>query len=160
MNLTKYGREWHERKDYWNELTDVIDMITMQLTDSEWEREREYQFFLHSNGTVSGFGNDWTGVAAIFKDYDGIFALKYDGTILGYGIEMKQKRETFKYEETTFARYKREYADWKLFENYDNLDQERKQASYRNKGLCQHCGGQLKGLFSKKCTACGKPKDY
>ena len=27
-------------------------------------------------------------------------------------------------------------------------------------GLCQHCGGELKGLFSKKCVSCGKPKDY
>lgn len=26
--------------------------------------------------------------------------------------------------------------------------------------LCRHCGGKLKGLFHKKCTLCGKPKDY
>lgn len=30
----------------------------------------------------------------------------------------------------------------------------------RNTGLCQHCGGELKGLFSKKCVSCGRPKDY
>ena len=30
----------------------------------------------------------------------------------------------------------------------------------RASGLCQHCGGELKGVFSKKCENCGKPKDY
>jgi hypothetical protein len=30
----------------------------------------------------------------------------------------------------------------------------------QNAGKCQHCGGELKGLFSKKCVSCGKPKDY
>lgn len=25
---------------------------------------------------------------------------------------------------------------------------------------CKMCGGELKGLFGKKCTSCGKPKDY
>jgi hypothetical protein len=27
-------------------------------------------------------------------------------------------------------------------------------------GLCRHCGGKFKGFFSKKCSCCGKPKDY
>ena len=31
---------------------------------------------------------------------------------------------------------------------------------YMAKGLCAHCGGSFKGLFSKKCSSCGKPKDY
>lgn len=26
--------------------------------------------------------------------------------------------------------------------------------------LCQHCGGAFKGVFSKVCTNCGRPKDY
>ena len=165
MNLTKYGCEWRERKEYWNKYTDVIDMIPMQLTDSEWERERDYEFFLHSNGIVSSnFSDGGTGIVAIFKDSDGIFALKNDGTILGYGIEKERNRETFKWEDTRFARYKREYADWKLFDNAETLDDERKHKKqireWCKAGLCQHCGGQLKGLFSKKCTACGKPKDY
>lgn len=28
------------------------------------------------------------------------------------------------------------------------------------KGLCQYCGGEFKGLFTKKCSVCGKKKDY
>ena len=32
---------------------------------------------------------------------------------------------------------------------------------YRAKGLCQHCGGDLKkGIFGTKCIRCGKKKDY
>lgn len=30
----------------------------------------------------------------------------------------------------------------------------------RSNGVCQYCGGTFKGLFSKKCSSCGKPKDY
>ena len=32
--------------------------------------------------------------------------------------------------------------------------------AFRAQGLCQHCGGTLKGLFTKKCASCGEPKDY
>ena len=28
----------------------------------------------------------------------------------------------------------------------------------RAKGLCQYCGGQIGGLFTKKCKVCGKPR--
>ena len=31
---------------------------------------------------------------------------------------------------------------------------------YRQLGLCQHCGGELKGILSKTCIDCGKKKDY
>ncbi len=33
-------------------------------------------------------------------------------------------------------------------------------ASWITAGKCQHCGGNFKGLFEKKCANCGKPKDY
>ncbi len=36
----------------------------------------------------------------------------------------------------------------------------RQKDEWRTAGLCQYCGGELKGFFSKKCTVCGKPKDY
>lgn len=31
---------------------------------------------------------------------------------------------------------------------------------YKASNLCQHCGGEFKGLFKKVCSKCGKPKDY
>ena len=30
----------------------------------------------------------------------------------------------------------------------------------RSNGVCQYCGGTFKGVFTKKCSVCGKPKDY
>ena len=30
----------------------------------------------------------------------------------------------------------------------------------RRQGLCLDCGGTFKGIFSKKCSQCGKHKDY
>ena len=30
----------------------------------------------------------------------------------------------------------------------------------RASGLCQHCGGSFKGIFTQKCSICGRPKDY
>lgn len=41
----------------------------------------------------------------------------------------------------------------------EEAEQKRKN-EWRTKGLCQYCGGALKGLFTKKCQKCGKPKDY
>ncbi len=35
-----------------------------------------------------------------------------------------------------------------------------RRAQFRASGRCQHCGGELKGFFGKKCVSCGKPKDY
>lgn len=37
-----------------------------------------------------------------------------------------------------------------------------KEFVYKTSNLCQHCGGEfeLKSLFKKVCSKCGKPKDY
>ena len=35
-----------------------------------------------------------------------------------------------------------------------------KKQKWKQDGKCQYCGGVLKGLFLKKCTICGKLKDY
>jgi hypothetical protein len=57
------------------------------------------------------------------------------------------RRNSIKWEEDKVSRQKRE-------------EQERIVMQRRIDGLCQHCGGELKGLFSKKCAVCGRPKDY
>lgn len=33
-------------------------------------------------------------------------------------------------------------------------------AEWKSKGLCQYCGGRFKGIFTIKCSKCGKLKDY
>ncbi len=36
----------------------------------------------------------------------------------------------------------------------------RKRTQYRSHGLCQHCGGIFNGFLVKKCSNCGRKKDY
>lgn len=66
----------------------------------------------------------------------------------------QQKRE----EEERIAQQKREEEERAARQK---LEEERRVATERRTaGLCQHCGGEFKGLFTKKCASCGKPKDY
>jgi len=53
---------------------------------------------------------------------------------------------------------KQKAVEWftKAVKNGDNYSR----TYLREYGLCQHCGGEFKGLFNKVCTACGKKKDY
>ena len=30
---------------------------------------------------------------------------------------------------------------------------------WEQQGLCRHCGGQMGGIFTKKCKSCGRAKD-
>lgn len=41
------------------------------------------------------------------------------------------------------------------YNNSQSITSQRKQ-----QGLCQYCGGSFNGLFIKKCSKCGKTKDY
>ena len=55
-----------------------------------------------------------------------------------------------------------------VHEKIDEVNRQSREAQERNRavakwistGRCQHCGGQLQGVFTKKCAKCGKPKDY
>ena len=71
--------------------------------------------------------------------------------------ELKQQEIALaKAEETERARL----AEEKRQEEIRLKEQKERQEKYRNAGLCQHCGGEIKGLFVKKCVKCGKKKDY
>ena len=41
-----------------------------------------------------------------------------------------------------------------------NLAKEENIKRWKRAGLCQYCGGKLKGIFVKKCISCGQKKDY
>lgn len=98
--------------------------------------------------------SEWSNIVAIAAGKEHTFGLRADGTVLVAG-------------EPPFFKYLDAAKQWKLFNNMNTLEQERQKAKEdliaserRATGLCQHCGGPLKGLFSKKCTNCGKAKDY
>ena len=120
---------------------------------------------LKADGTVLIAGNGyndrcdvdhWRDIVAVtVADYHTV-GLKTDGTLITAGAKGEDKCQV---------------SGWKLFGSIDTLEEELKAAerkreekrtiqARRNAGLCQHCGGELKGLFSKKCASCGRPKDY
>lgn len=129
---------------------------------------------LKSNGTVAVtnfkgqenhyFGerdvHGWKDVVAITARTFHTVALKSDGTLVAIGTKNCGQCDV---------------GAWKLFNNIDTLEQERKAAketriaeAKRSEemqrrvtlGLCRHCGGELKGLFIQRCVSCGKPRDY
>lgn len=116
---------------------------------------QEHSLGLKSNGTVVAVGknehgqcnvSDWKDIVAISAG--GLFSLglKSDGTVIFVGNKKNGEHGI---------------EGVKLFDNIKTLKTEKEeQANRRQKGLCQHCGGTFKGLFSKTCTSCGKKKNY
>ena len=52
---------------------------------------------------------------------------------------------------------------WKLFNDPDEVLRRYEgfeDGSFERNGKCLYCGGTLKGFFTKKCTVCGKSKDF
>ena len=45
-------------------------------------------------------------------------------------------------------------------EEQRKLAEEKRAQQWKSQGKCQYCGGELKGLFSKRCSCCGRDKDY
>lgn len=136
--------------------------------------------FGHSGWDISG----WTDIVAVSVGIDHIVGLKSDGTVVAAGkikdckishkvanwrlfnsvdtIEQerkeyaKRKKEEVKRKEEQEAKRREEEAKRKK----EQEEREKQMAAWRASGKCQHCGGDLKGLFSKKCASCGRSKDY
>lgn len=142
---------------------------------------------LKADGTVVATGKDdhrqcrvgvseWTDIVAISAGSDRTIGLRADGTVVS--------TENWGHKADDYGQF--DVSGWKLFNSIDTLDEEkdaagrqrqkcieaerlarikweetqRIAAQHRSAGLCQHCGGELKGFFTKKCVSCGKPKDY
>lgn len=55
---------------------------------------------------------------------------------------------------------RRKFEEKQRLEEEQRKTAERNKAMYRQSNRCQYCGGAFSGLFTKKCSICGKPKDY
>lgn len=219
------------------DLREWTDIVSVRTT-------RNYAVGLKADGTVVLAGNriaiawnkkeydlseveTWRDIIAISALEDSIQGLKADGRLITAGWKKDNtKTENLiafhrldKYWFYLYADGTVEHTygkgDWKLFENIDNLEQERREARERQEqeriaqeklkeanrlaelkrqkeeriarekreeeerialqkrqeeerivaqrrdaGLCQYCGGELKGFFTKKCVSCGKEKNY
>lgn len=131
---------------------------------------------------------EWTEIVAISAGSDYIIGLRSDGTIMYAGhkaagrdmvsnIKLFNKLETVAQEREQAS--KASMIDKQSVQRDQQKAQQQKaleaekvslkqkaeqtlkqQLAWRGDGLCQYCGGVFKGLFSKKCSSCGKAKDY
>ena len=121
--------------------------------------------------------SEWTDIVSIACDLTHTEGLKADGSIVTTSDanvgslklfdnqdqlnEMLQKRakgieeRKQKAEET---REERKKLEEETRREKKRLEEERRERRSRN--VCQHCGGEFKGMLIKKCTQCGKGKDY
>lgn len=112
----------------------------------------------HNECDVGG----WADIVAISAGSHITVGLKKDGTVV--------TTRDWGYYKLDYLR--NELNGWKLFQSINTLEKEKivyrkkqeaaeaERQHRRSLKLCQHCGGEFKGLFSKKCTGCGKSKDY
>lgn len=129
---------------------------------------------LRKDGTVIATGENetgacnvenWRDIVAICADFRCTMGLKRDGTIVQAGLQFSpankwrlfQSIDTLEKEETEA---KEKLAEKKAAQEAAHRETQRISMERRQFGLCQHCGGELKGFFTKKCVSCGKSKDY
>ena len=145
-------------KSYAGFLAIVDEEVAQQLQNAETAREKQYdrlfQIAKSSDNTVK-----LTNAADQLEkmgDYLDSRALAKQCREKARGIirEKKQLRDAQEAEKRRIAEEKRVAEEAKAAEEYHRKEQ------WRNAGLCQHCGGALKGFFTKKCNNCGKSKDY
>lgn len=116
---------------------------------------RNHTVGLKLDGTVVAVGDneaeqcevsEWQNIVAIAAGGSHTVGVRADGTVVAVGFNGYGQCKV---------------SDFKLFDNINTIDQEREIKIPRaNQNICQHCGGTFKGLFTKKCTNCGKEKDY
>lgn len=53
-----------------------------------------------------------------------------------------------------------QYQEERRKRRIQNEEERRIRADRQRNNLCQYCGGDFKGIFTKVCERCGKPKDY
>ena len=150
-------------------------MVTQLYTAAPQESTR----LLKSDGTVVAAGehdygecdvSDWTDIIAVWAGCGRTVGLRADGTVIVTGpnndlLNTVSGMKLFDDMNNIEAEIKKKTEEKRIAEEKQRIAEEKqriaeKKATYRSKGLCQHCGGTFKGLFTKKCSNCGKEKDY
>ena len=132
-------------------------------------REQKYNIKIYANAsrtletaTKSGDYRDYLAAARMFESLG-----NYNDSMEKCSF-CKQTGEEKKAEYDAYVESQRRIAQ----ENAARLAEEQRiaeensrrlaaqQAAMRQQGRCQYCGGVFKGLFTKKCSNCGREKDY
>lgn len=112
---------------------------------------------LRSDGTVVAVGDNSEGQCNVkkwrlFDDYINFCHGRETAIAAFEANEEVLKKEQFQ-----------KQLELRLIEEQERQRQaevQKQQAERRAQGVCQYCGGKFKGLFTKKCEACGRNKDY
>jgi hypothetical protein len=123
---------------------------------------------------------DWRDIVAVIVGFLCTVGLKADGTVVAVGenshgqcntsdwcnigpVDKEKMKERIEAERHRLEEEKRRRKEEdrkreedkrkKAEEEQRRIDQSNKWAS---QGLCRHCGGQMGGLFTKKCKSCGR----
>jgi alpha-tubulin suppressor-like RCC1 family protein len=109
---------------------------------------------LKIDGTVVAAGDnnygrcntsDWRDIIAISASAKHTVGLKADGTVVAVGDNKDSRCNTSSWRDIGPV-------------NKEKLKkQTQEENAWAKQGLCRKCGGQMGGLFTKKCKVCGKP---
>ena len=103
------------------------------------------------------------GYNHVFRNYQPYDLFKDENFfIFGKTIVLiqRQPQDIFVYRQAGFDVYRTLFhADYIILPSLIS-EQEIIKTSHRLNNLCQHCGGEFKGMFAKICSRCRRPKDY
>ena len=164
---------------HWKDIVAVAPPVglkadgTVVTTESKWQNEVSkwrdivsiavgdyYVVGLKADGTVVAAGQNVSGGSDVQNWHDIVAIDAGEFHTIGLQVDGQVVITKYSGKKIGYSDISHEVSQWKLFSDIDTIEQERKAAQWKYAGLCQHCGGELKGLFSKKCVSCGKPKDY
>lgn len=105
--------------------------------------------------TTDGKWCDWLSVTekALVRPVVKIDLLVY----MNLGHKVEEEKIRIENEERLLREKREEERRLKMIEEQKIAEQKNLR---RRQGVCQYCGGKFKGLFFKKCSICGKAKDY
>lgn len=142
---------------------------------------RDFTVGLKSDGTVIATGGNVSGQCDVTGWSDIVLITCGDGRIGSTIIGVKANGHV-----VSTKSLLGDIRQWKLFDDVESLSdvvekrklhiektkaekraklekeaaEEKIRAERRAKGVCQYCGGELKGLLVKKCVVCGASKNY
>ncbi len=129
---------------------DIVDMTV-------WQSD---VVLIHADGTVSFARGgrydtfkpaEWYDIVRVCMGHMSIVGLRKDGSCV------------WAYNSTYYTYGNCDIGGWKILPPKEGTFKEvffDEEGDWKKRGLCRHCGGHFKGLFTKKCLSCGREKDY
>jgi len=129
--------------------------------------------------------HEWTDIVKVFAGMELTIGLKKDGTVIATGYNSNNQCDVLQWEgivdisnslittiglnsagslvvagATFGVKSKIESINNILMPPNSDSIEKLLENEKRNANVCRYCGSEFEGLFSKKCTGCGKKKDY